>query len=86
MDAAKDLRLATITINEIQTNAINDLALVKVQISEDFKDNPIRRTEILNELGFNTFLKSAQRKDQEALINLLFQFKTNLSPTLRALS
>lgn len=84
LDTAKDLRLATITINEIQTNAINDLAFVKVQISEDFKDNPIRRTEILNELGFNTFLKSAQRKDQEALINLLFQFKTNLSPTLRA--
>ncbi len=84
VDAAKDLRLATITINEIQTNAIYDLALVKVQINEDFKDNPIRRTEILNELGFNTFLKSAQRKDQEALINLLFQFKTNLSPTLRA--
>ena len=83
LDAAKDLRLATITINEIQTNAINDLALVKVQISEDFKDNPIRRTEILNELGFNTFLKSAQRKDQEALINLLFQFKTNLSISLR---
>lgn len=84
LDTAKDLRLATITINEIQTNAINDLAFVKVQISEDFKDNPIRRTEILNELGFNAFLKSAQRKDQEALINLLFQFKTNLSPTLRA--
>ena len=83
VDATKDLRLATIAINQLQTTAIYDLALLKVQISEDFKDNPIRKVEILNELGFTTFLKSAQRKDQEALINLLFQFKTNLSPSLR---
>ena len=84
MDNAKNLRLATIAVKEIQANAMIDLALVKVQIDEDFKNNKVRRAEILNELGFTTFYKSARTRDQEALVNLLYQFKTNLTPTLRA--
>lgn len=83
LDNAKDLRLASIAIKGIHSAAINDLALVKVQINEDFKDNKVRRTEILNELGFTAYLKPARRNDQEALINLLYQFKSNLTPALR---
>jgi hypothetical protein len=83
MDSAKDLRLASQIVYQIQANAVKDLALVKIQISEDFKDNPFRKTEILNQLGFTPFLKEVHKKDQEALINLLFQFKTNLDANLR---
>lgn len=54
-----------------------------MQISEDFKDDKVRRDELLRQLGFTGFHDSAQQKDQEALIQLLFQFKTNLNSTIK---
>lgn len=83
IDSAKDLRLATQALMAIQKNAIKDLAEAKIQITEDFKSDKIRRDEILMQLGFTTYHKNAQKGDQEALINLLFQFKTNLTPALK---
>jgi hypothetical protein len=58
--------------------------LAKVQILEDFKNDQPRRDEITKQLGFTSYLKAAQNKDQEALINLLFQFKKNAIPKLQA--
>jgi hypothetical protein len=81
-DAAQLMREATQVVLTIQTQAINDLAEFKVQIEQDFKDTPVQKTEILTQLGFTTYHKSAQKGDQEGLVNLLFQFKTNLNPTL----
>jgi hypothetical protein len=82
VDSAKDLRQATQVVLSIQRQAITDLAEVKVQLVEDFKNNPTRQTEILTQLGFTSYHKEAQKGDQEALINLLYQFKTNLTPAL----
>jgi hypothetical protein len=79
IDSAKALREASQVVYSIQSNAIKDLAEVKVQLIEDFKDNPSRQSELLNQLGFTTYHKKAQSGDQEALINLLFQFKTNIN-------
>jgi hypothetical protein len=84
VDSAINLREATQVVVSIQAGAIVDLAEVKVQIVEDFKDTPIVQNEILIQLGFTAYHKDAQKGDQEALINLLFQFKTNLTPTLKA--
>jgi len=83
VDSAKDLRQATIVLTDIQKQAIKDLAEAKIQITEDFKSDKIRRDEILNQLGFTTYHKDAQKGDQEALINLLFQFKLNLTTALK---
>ncbi len=80
VDSAKALREASQVVYSIQSNAIKDLAEVKIQLMEDFKDNPSRQSELLNQLGFTTYHKAAQKGDQEALINLLFQFKTNINP------
>ena len=82
-DNAKQLRLATQTILEIMQPALKDLTEVKIQIEEDFKNTPSRRNEILNQLGYTNHFKQAQKKDQEALINLLYQFKTNLTAELK---
>jgi len=79
VDSARELRLATQAVVNIQSAAIGDLAEVKVQLTEDFKGDPTRRAEILNQLGFTAYHKMAQRGDQEALINLLYQFKTNIA-------
>ena len=82
VDSDKDLRQSTQVLLAIQVQAIKDLALAKVQIGEDFKKDPTRRTEIFKQLGFTSHLKNAQRKDQEALISLLYMFQQNL-PGLR---
>lgn len=81
-DAAKDMRKATQIVLGIQAQALNDLAEFKVQIEQDFKSNPTQKTEILTQLGFTTYHKLAQNGDQEGLVNLLFQFKTNMNATL----
>ena len=83
VDSAKDLRQATQAIGDIEKQTIKNLAELKVQITEDFKSTKIRRDEILNQLGFTTYHKAAQRGDQEGLINLLYQFKSNLSKSLK---
>ncbi len=82
-DSAKSLRLATQAVKEIQTKALINLGEVKVQIDQDFKPTPDRRTEVLKQLGFTDYYKQAQTRDQEALIDLLYQFKTNLTPNLK---
>lgn len=83
LDSAKQLRDSTKIVFEIQANAMKDLAELKTQIDADFKSNPSQRTEILTTLGFNTYYTAVKNKDQEALVNLLFQFKTNLTPEVR---
>lgn len=83
-DAAKEMRDATTIVVKIQSQAIIDLAEFKVQIEEDFKNEASQKTEILNNLGFTKYHKTAQNGDQEALVNLLYQFKTNLTPALNA--
>ena len=82
VDNAKQLRQASQEVYTIVAVAMNELAEVKVQIQEDFKDTPAQRTEILNTLGFTTYAFDASKGDQEALINLLFQFKKNLTQQL----
>jgi hypothetical protein len=83
IDSAKELRQATVVILGIQGQAAKDLAEAKIQISEDFKSDKPRRDEILKQLGFTNYLKASHNGDQEAMINLLFQYKKNLTPELR---
>ncbi len=82
-DNAKSLRLATQALLAIEKNALRDLAEFKVGIEVDFTTDKPRLKEILTQLGFVAFHKSAKNGDQEALINLLFQFKTNMITTLQ---
>lgn len=82
VDNAKALRDASQVVYAIVTPANAILAEVKVQIEEDFKDTPTQKNEILNNLGYTSYFGEARRGDQEGLINLLYQFKTNLSPEL----
>jgi hypothetical protein len=83
VDSAKHMRQATIAINGLSRQAMKDLAMAKVQVEEDFKNDKPRRDEITKQLGFTSYLKAAQKRDQEALINLLFQFSQNATPQLQ---
>lgn len=83
IDAKKDLRNATATLASIQVPAKRDVSFFKTQIDEDFKKETSRRDEILKTLGFAKSLRGVQKGDQEALIQLLYTFKTNMTDTLR---
>ena len=79
IDSASEQRKATQTVTQIQVVALDDLAELKIQIQEDFKSDKQRRDEILKELGYTDFHKQAQNRDQEALIQWLYRFRTNLA-------
>lgn len=80
---AKSLRLSTQVLLSIEKNALNDLAEFKVGIEVDYSTDKIRLNEILNQLGFVTYHKQARKNDQESLIALLYQFKTNMIQVLQ---
>lgn len=81
-DNAREMRQATRVVLGIQAKALNEMAEFKIQIEEDFKDNPAQVTEMLRLLGFTSYHKSARSGDQVAMISLLLQFKTNLNPEM----
>ena len=82
-DNARQLRATTQAVRAIQTPALEHLAEFKVPIEADFQDNKTQRDEILNTLGFKAYNADAKKLDQEALINLLFQFRTNMTEELK---
>jgi hypothetical protein len=83
IDPKKDQRAATATVKAIQIAALPLLSTVSLRMGVAIKD-AVRRTELLNQLGFTAFAKKAQAKDQIALIELLAQFKTNLTVEVKA--
>jgi hypothetical protein len=82
-DNAKELRGATQKVHAVLNPVKELLTEVKVQIEEDFKSTPERRDEILNNLGFTENYKGVKLGDQESAIELLYRFKTNLTPELQ---
>ena len=83
VDKKKELRNATSNLASIQLPALRDLSFIKTQLEVDFDDDKAKLKELLNTLGFDSHLKQAQKKDQEALIQLLYNFKSNLTPKLK---
>jgi hypothetical protein len=79
VDSAKDLRNATILLKDIQAKALTKLGDVKAQIEADFVKEPTTKKELLTNLGFVTYYTQAANKNQEATVNLLFQFKQNMT-------
>jgi hypothetical protein len=84
IDNAKEMRNATQLLLSIQRKALLELAEFKVQLEADFKNSKNRLQEMLVNLGFIQHYKQAQQKDQQAMVDLLFQFKLNMSAALQA--
>jgi hypothetical protein len=66
-----------------QTQALDHLTTFKIQAEVDFEDDPDTMTLIEDGLGFSKQYSSAKSGSQEALIELLTNFKTNMTPELR---
>lgn len=82
-DNALTLRRATNTVINIYDDSILALAEFKVQLVEDYKNDKPRRDQLLQTFGLNRLFKTGRSKDQEGLIEILFKFKTNMTPALR---
>lgn len=80
LDKKKELRDTTASLATIQAPALRDLSFIKTQIEVDFGKNAI---EIIKALGFDKNLRSVQKGDQEALIELLYSFKKGLTDTVK---
>jgi len=79
IDSAKDLRAQTRLVMQIKDFVEPLLSEMKVQIIEDFKNEKVMQKEILTSLGFVAHHKGVQNDDQEATINHLYAFRTNIS-------
>ncbi|UOB18995.1 hypothetical protein [Abyssalbus ytuae] len=80
LDKRKELREATSKVEAIQSPAMRDLSFIKTQIEVDFGNDA---KEILKTLGFHNHLQAARQGDQEALIQLLYTFKTGMNEELQ---
>jgi hypothetical protein len=81
-DRQKALRDASSELHALQTPALRDLSMLKVQIEVGFKD---QSANILKNLGYNRFYAPAAKGKQEKLVELLFAAKKGLSAKLKAL-
>jgi len=82
-DNAKEMREKTQILKDIMEPAKAGLSTFKINVSADFSDNKPRLNEILTTLGFNAHWKNVKKNDQEALVELLFAFKQNMTPDLK---
>jgi hypothetical protein len=83
IDSKKNLRNASAALNKIHIPARRDVSFFKTQIDDDFKSNPQERDELLKNLGFAKHLRNVQTGNQEALIQLLITFRTNMNEAVR---
>ena len=83
IDNALQMREATQTIYKLQADTLILLAEFKIQVEEDFKKDKKQKEEILTQLGFTSYYKQVQNNNQEALVNLLYQFTKNMSAKLK---
>ena len=83
IDARKELRKTSGKLARVMQLAKIDLAAFKTQIDIDFSDDGTKLEEMLKRLSFTKNLRAVQRGNQEALIELLYAFKTNMTDNLK---
>ena len=81
MDKKKELREATARLSAIQAPALRDLSFLKTQLEVDFGS---KATELLKQLGFTKNIAKVKQGNQEALIELLHTFKSNMNEGVKA--
>jgi len=78
-DNAAALRQKSIALNAMHENAMHELGLTKTLIENKFSKMPIRRDELLTNLGFTAFYNPAAKGTQEAMGHLLSRIGLNLT-------
>jgi hypothetical protein len=82
-DRAGDFRHATIVLRAASGNAAAELGLTKAWIEGKFMNDPVRRDELLDILGFSAFYSNAvHSKRHEDMMQLLLRFDEGLDVEL----
>lgn len=84
ISSKKELKEATRLVSSIQTQAKDDLSMVRTQIVRNYNGQASRKDAVLDMLGFKAHWKKASNNNQSEIIALLFTFANNLTPELRA--
>ncbi len=71
------------TLCDMCVPVIRDVSYFKQVVEGDFKKDVKKKKKILKDLGFTDYLNNAQKRDQEALINLLKSMEQNFDSKLR---
>jgi hypothetical protein len=79
----QELKQATSLVTSIQSQAKEELTMIRTQIVRNFKDNPSRKNALLGLLGYTAHWQKASNKNQTELIGMLYSFVNNLTPALR---
>lgn len=79
-DSALALRSATNTLKGLMKPAYKALSEFKVQVEVDFKKEKDFLSELLISLGFRDHFAALNSGDQEAMIQHLYKFSTNITP------
>lgn len=83
LDPRQELKNATQAFAQIQETAIKDLSFLKTQIEADFAADKTRMNSLLDLLGYRSYWAAARRKDQQALIQLLYQYRNGLTKAVK---
>lgn len=78
-----ELKSATRIVVEIQDKALKDLSFFKVQVEEDFSSDKKFVSQVLKKLGFDGVYSLAQKKDQQALTQVLARFGKGMTKELK---
>lgn len=84
ISSKKDLKEATRVVDSVQTQAKDDLSMVRTQIVRNYNGQTSRKEAVLDLLGYAAHWSKASNNNQSETIALLFTFVNNLTPALRA--
>jgi hypothetical protein len=76
------MREKTAALKLIMKPAQDDLSTFKINVSQDFKKDKPRLNEMMTTLDYTQHWKAVNNDDQEATIELLYKFQTNMTPAL----
>lgn len=83
VDPRQELKSATLVVNQLQDAALKDLSFLKIQIEADFTVDKVRLASLLDGLGFYSYWVAARGKNQQALIQLLYQYRNGLTKAVK---
>jgi hypothetical protein len=84
LDPKQELKAASLAVSQLQEAALKDLSFLKVQLEVDFAGDKVRQASLLDGLGYYSYWVTARGKNQQALIQLLYQYRNGLSKAVKA--
>ncbi|MFO7657070.1 MAG: hypothetical protein R6W78_08385 [Bacteroidales bacterium] len=83
MEANRETAQAQNKLNHIQAQALRAVVFLKTRIEVIYALDLDRKIKVLDQLGFNAYLKSIHEKNAEMLLELLGSITQNLSKDIR---